>query len=185
MMTYQVRPRVFQIKGGGQPSFPADAEIRFHFRPLQPFGMEAGGGRTVVMDANSHCLFDVSTGEHSTLLDPPLKPLDVTLEQPGQLLRAEGNIITLARRFDNLDEVHQYIQGLYFALPFLLNVSFADPPVIVLVEGRLGSSEFRWELEGWQIDFRPTNQELQEGAILRAWERLTLLGGAKHWAGVL
>jgi hypothetical protein len=177
MMTYQVRPRAFIVDGEDRPSFPADAELRFHFRPLQPFGMEAGGGRTVVIGSHALAVFDAFTGERSIILDPPLKPLNVTLEQPGRLLRAEGNILSVARRFDNLDQLEEYIWGLYFALPFLLNVSFADPPIIVLIDGKIGSCRFRWDLEEFTMPHRPTTQELQEAAVRRAWEQLPLLGG--------
>lgn len=67
------------------------------------------------------------------------------------------------------------IRSLYFALPALLNVSFADPPYVERVEGTVGSSGFRWELADWRMEFQVTTQDLQEARVAKAWERIDLL----------
>jgi hypothetical protein len=48
MLTYQVRPRLFRHELDQPLTFPARCEVRFHFGPPQPFGVEAGGGRTLI-----------------------------------------------------------------------------------------------------------------------------------------
>lgn len=43
MLTYQVRQRVLKLEGDQTLPFPASGSVQFHFSPLQPFGVEAGG----------------------------------------------------------------------------------------------------------------------------------------------
>jgi hypothetical protein len=72
------------------------------------------------------------------------------------------------------------ITGVFFVLPTLLNVSYADPPYIERVDGNVGASGFRWELAEWRFEFRTTNQEHQEERFAKAWERMGMLSAANR-----
>ncbi len=175
MFTYQIRPRVLRHRPGEEPVFPAQCEIRFHFRPLQPFGMEAGGGRTGVQGVPGRMLWNANTGEHTIEPERPLSPLDVTIREPTRVLRLAGNVLSVTGQFASPSELEQFIMGVYFALPPLLNVPFADPPYIEMVDGMVGSSSFRWELAdvwGW---YQITTQEKQERDFAEAWERMRVI----------
>lgn len=175
MLTYQVRPRIFRHEAGETLSLPADVEVRFHFRPLQPFGMEAGGGHTAVRAVAAKALLNANTGEHTIQSERPLEPLDVTIQEPIRIVSLKGNVLSIKQHFNDLSTLHETIQGLYFTLPMLLNVEFADPPFVERVDGVIGESTFRWELSDWRMEFRTTTQENQESAIVRCWERLNVL----------
>ena len=71
MLTYRIRPRVFQFTGDGTLHVPAAAEARFHLQSLQPFGMSAGGGRTIVKGAAAQVLYIANTGQHEIISAAP------------------------------------------------------------------------------------------------------------------
>ncbi len=175
MLTYQVRRRIFRTDGTPFPVFPLKGEVRLHLAPQQPFGVEPGGGRTGVREGSARALFNANNGEHFIESNPPLKPLDVTLEAPAQVVRLEGSRLTVSQSFESLDVVANLIDGLYFAMPALLAVEFADPPFVRRVDGVLGGVAFRWELESWKARFSMTTQERQEELFAKSWERVSLL----------
>jgi len=175
MLTYQVHPRIFRTDGTPLPDFPLKGEVRLHLSPKQPFGVEPGGGRTAVKAVGAQALFNANNGEHFIESTVPLHPLDVTLEAPDQVVRLEGSRLTVQQTFDSLKSVSQFIEGIYFAVPALLSVEFADPPIVERVDGVLGGVAFRWELENWNARFLTTTQERQEELFAKTWERLSLI----------
>jgi hypothetical protein len=122
MLTYQVRPRVFRIAEGQNLPFPADGEVRFYLAPLQPFGLEAGGGRTAVRAVAASVLFNANTGAHTVESQTPLQPLDLTIEEPNRIIRVQGNILTVSQSFGSNRELTEVVEGIYFGIPVLLAV---------------------------------------------------------------
>jgi len=175
MFTYQIRPRVFRLKEGTTLSFPAKGIVNFVFSPLQTFGIESGGGRTAVKAVAASVLFNANTGQHTIESKEPLKPLEVLLEEPNRNVHLQGNVLTIEQNFESNEELTQLIQWVYFGLPSLLNIEYADPPVIKQIEREIGKTSFRWELAGWHAEFRTTTQEKQELAFVSSWERIGLL----------
>lgn len=175
MLTYQVRPRAFWHDPSVPIVFPNDVEVRFHLKPLQPFGMEGGGGHTAVQAVEATAHFNANTGEHSIESKVPLEPLDVTIEEPIRTISLKGNVFNIKEHFNDLKKLNEIIESLYFVLPALLNIEFADPPVIERVDGIIGDSRFRWELSRWNGYFRITTQENQEMAMVRSWNRIAIL----------
>ncbi len=175
MLTYQIRQRIFKFDTGADISLPADVKVRFHLKPLQPFGMEAGGGHTCVRAVAASVLFNANTGEHTIQSAIPLEPLDVTIKEPIRKITLKGNVLCIEQHFDNLKTLHDTIQSLYFALPMLFNIEFADTPFVERVDGVSGEANFRWELSNWRTEFFTTTQDNQESAIVRSWERMDIL----------
>jgi 2-iminobutanoate/2-iminopropanoate deaminase len=175
MFTYQVRPRTFRHEPERSLVFPAQCEIRFHFQPLQPFGLESTGGRTAVRAVAASALFNANTGEHTIESTEPLRPIDVTVEEPIRKVHLTGNVLSISQHVESGHELAQMVEGIYFLLPLLLNVPFADPPYVERVDGTVGASPFRWELSDWRMEFRTTTQEAQESAAAQAWTRLQVL----------
>ena len=175
MLTYQVRPRIYKHSKGSKIIFPNDVELVFYFLPLQPFGKEPSGGRTAVFSVEASVLFNANTGRHWIQSKKPLKPLEVIIEEPIRRIEMNGNELHIQTRFNSLKEMDEVVQSLFFALPILLNIEFADPPFIEKISGTVGDVPFRWELNGWQMEFHITTQELQEQHIASTWERLNVL----------
>ncbi|MEJ1360048.1 MAG: hypothetical protein RPU34_04295 [Candidatus Sedimenticola sp. (ex Thyasira tokunagai)] len=135
--------------------------------------MEPGGGKTVVKAAK--VLFNANTGAHTIESKDPLKPLDVELVEPNRNIRLDGNSLTIQQEFASNEELTNLIQCVYYGLPPLLNVDFADPPIIERVDGEIGKTRFRWELAVCRTDFLTTTQEKQEKSFAGSWERIGLL----------
>lgn len=182
MLIYQIRPRVFRfdVTGSSIRSWPVDAKIRFHLLPLQPFGMMAGGGRTAVRAVAATSLFNANTGVHTIESKQPLQPLEVVIEEPARVFSLNGNVLTITETFDCWETLRETIESVYFGLPVLLNVAFADPPSVERVDGSIGGHDFRWELAEWNMRFHITTQELQETRIVQAWQRMPLFANAKR-----
>lgn len=96
----------------------------------QPFGTQPSGGRTTVRAVAASALFNANTGQHTIESKEPLSPLDVTLEEPGRTLRLVGTTLAISERFESLRAMEEVIAGVFFVLPPLLNIPFADPPYI-------------------------------------------------------
>jgi hypothetical protein len=137
--------------------------------------LEAGGGKTAVCAVAASVLFNANTGSHTVESKTPLQPLDVTIEEPSRIIRVKGNILTVSQSFGSNRELTEVVEGVYFGIPVLLAVEFADPPVIERVEGTIGGVTFRWELRHWRAEFRVTTQDEQERAVASSWERIGLL----------
>jgi len=175
MLTYQVRPRVFRLEGGEALSFPADGEVRFHFSPGQPFGAEPGGGHTAVQNVAASAFFNANSGEHAVESKQPLSPLDITIIEGERTVRMAGTTLTVTQPFESNQQLTELVESLYFSIPMLLAVQFADPPIITRVDGRIGEVEFRWELAIWKARFEITTQEKQEQSVVTSWKRIGFL----------
>lgn len=175
MLTYQVRPRVFRLESGQTLPFPEVGEVCFYFSPLQPFGLEAGGGHTAVQNVAATAGFNANTGAHVIESKQPLVPLEITIEEPGRVVKLAGNVLTISQTFASNQELTELIQSIYFSCPMLLAVEFADPPIIERVDGQVGGVTFRWELREWKMQYEITTQEKQEQSAASSWERIGVL----------
>lgn len=180
MLVYQVRPRRFRVQDGATPSFPADCIVRFRMQPLQPFGRQGDGGRTVVQSKPAEMLMDLNTGVHSAVSSEPLEPLNVVIQWPDGTWTLRGNVLELKQRFESRLDFSNAIGSVYYVVPALLAIEFGDPPYIVQVEGAIGAVPFSWELNGWRFDVTVTNQEHQEALAARALEGITLVAEVRR-----
>ena len=175
MFTYQVRPRIYRHPEGKEISFPNDVELVFHFRPLQPFGKEVGGGRTTVRNVGASTIFNANSGQYWIESKHPLSPLEVIIKEQIRLIKMLGNELHIQARFNSLEEMNEIVLPLFFGFPILLNVEFADPPFVERVDGTVGETTFRWELVSWRMEVDITTQEKQEERIIQSWERFNVL----------
>lgn len=176
LLTYRVRPRVFRpAVPGGVFAFPNSATINLHFQPRQPFGEGADRGRTAFRAASARLKFDANSGKHYVASAEPLRPLGVTLEAPARRATVRGAKLTVVQEVQSMRELLDVTERLYYAMPMLLAIEFADPPFVERVDGSVGGAGFTWELEEWSGYSLTTTQELQEAAVARAWERFGAL----------
>jgi len=176
MLTYQIRQRTFRITKGEPPlEFPNDVEVSVVLSPGQPFGMEAGGGRTTVRGVGAQAKWNYNTGHYFIVSNKSLDPLEVRLIEPHRIVELKGNEMLVKTRCEPNHELTQLIDGLYYALPLLLNIDFADPPVIEEISGKVGDMPFRWELLEWRMNYETSSQETQEQKVVTAWERFGII----------
>jgi hypothetical protein len=175
MFTHQVRERHCKIAAGRQISFPNTFEASFFLQPLQPFGGTAGDGRTAIRAVAARTLFNANNGHHFIQSETPLQPLEVEIREPDRTITVKGNRLVLSGRVESYDELDATLHSIFFGLPILLNVEFADPPVVERVEGRVGDVPFRWELDNWRMEFLTTTQDEQEQKALSSWARFNVI----------
>ena len=181
MLTYQVRRRLFRPYEGGTLDLPNCVEVTFVFQPLQPFGAGSGGGRTAVRAVAATATIDVNSGRYTIDSEAPLRPLNVTIEDPSLgTVELRGNELRIFTTCETLKELNGLIETVYYLLPMLLNVEFVDPPVVELVSGKVGSTPFRWELAVWKMDLETTTQEKQEKKVISSWDRFELISQATN-----
>jgi hypothetical protein len=185
MLTYQIRRRLFRHAPDAVLSVPGPCAVRFHFQPSQSFGT-ATEGRTPTRAKKASVIFDSNTGRHWVTSAEPLKPLEVIIEEVPSEGSAEtrharvelkGSTLEVRREMQSLEELEEFITGMFFVLPPLIGIKFAEPPVITRVDGEVNGVAFRWELANWSMHFSPTTQGEQEERFAAAWDRLPLLSG--------
>lgn len=157
------------------PSFPADTEIKFHLLPKQPFGTDADGGRTVVRASAGTMHFNLNSGNHSFQSKNPLDPLEVRIEEGSRVVELKGDVLTIYQKFETLKELQEFVTSIYFGLPILLNLEFADPPHVERVVGNIGGIPFRWELSEWRFPLTTTTQSEQEQHFIDTWLRFDVI----------
>jgi len=175
MFTYQIRKRIFRLTDGREPSLPNTFEAIFTLQPPQPFGMSAGGGRTLVQSTGASVYFNANTGHHFVESKQPLRPLEVVVEEPVRKVELRGNVFRIEGRVESLAELEETLLSVYFGLPILLTVEFADPPIVELVEGKVGDVPFRWELTDWRMAMLVTTKDAQEKKACDSWCRFDVL----------
>ncbi len=175
MLTYQARERVYRVDPGARFQMPSRVVLRFELLPLQAFGQMAGGGKTAVGGSSAVVHFDANTGHLSVEPKFPLKPLEVLIDERDRLVRLYGNILTIETQCKDIKEVDELIQSVYYAFPILLNMEFADPPLINRVTGEVGGTAFSWEVKTPVATLSATSQELQEKRVVDSWLRFNLI----------
>lgn len=165
--------RVYFGTSATSPSFTLLSARFFYLQPLQPFGVKADGGRTAVRDVGASAFFDANTGEHSVEPKKPLSPLEVIIGSPSRHINLRGNVLSASQQMDSVHKLAELVEGLYLAIPVLLNLPFADPPYVERVDGTVGASPWRWELSEWRMEFRTTNSR---GSRSCCWQGMDPIG---------
>jgi hypothetical protein len=171
MLTYRVRPRALVFNSGLDFQFPTWAEVSFTFAPKQAFGAQPDGGRTAVRNVSAKLNFNRSTGQYNVVSDSPLLPLDLLLEEDGLKLSVSGEKVTVSKVVSSKNDLANMIEAVYYVLPLLLAVEFADPPIIEEINGTIEGIEFSWFLLEWKLNFITTTQEKQNDRLKQAWRR--------------
>lgn len=175
MLTYQLREHHFRPEEGGTLEFPNNVYIEFLFCPLEAFGQHSGKGRTVLRGSKLRIRFDANTGRAYFDCEPPLNPLDVSIEMPDMTIRLRGNQLDIRTYCENMNGLVNLTEGIYYGFPPVLNLNFAESPVIKRVKGKVGNTAFCWEQKRQEGGFEVTDQEIQEGKINSAWVDMEFL----------
>lgn len=165
MFNYQAKARVLKIDNNEKIEFPNYGEISFEFKPLQPFGMESGGGKTSVLKEETRIIFKANSGHCYVECFNPLQPLKVYFEESNQKIELDGNKLYFKTYFESLIELDTILQLMTYYFPILLNVEFIDPPYVETVTGKIGNVNFTWIINEVGFNFDLITQEIQENRV--------------------
>jgi hypothetical protein len=179
MLTYRLQRRGFRVKSGTL-RFPSDVRVEFRLAPAQPFGSSPGPGRTLAQGKSAPAVYDANTGRITASPESNLAPVDVTHTHPNQTVTVKGDLLVFTTRCESLQDLDEIISSIYFFYPMILNLEFADSPVVLSVGGSVGDAVFGWELIKGTVRLDITNTERQEARVSRAWSRIQLFTGIKN-----
>ena len=177
MLTYQLQSRIYQIKNEKSFSFPNDVEIEIYLEPKEQFGVGEKHSKTAVQNRKAMMLYDANTGRSSILSDPPLEPIEAILEWDDLRLELKGNKLYVKAKCETPKSLDDLLISLHYMIPILMNVEFAEPPIVKYTRGRVGEAIFNWELEQTTHRFDITTKEKQEQRVIDSFERLEITSG--------
>jgi hypothetical protein len=180
MLTYQLQNRVFRIEGSGSLEFPNQVEIEMKLGPPEAFGTSDDFSRLVLFERKARLRWNANTGRVQYRPKPALEPLDVVIETPTQRLTLEGDILRYQDSCQDSSELEGILSAFQYILPPLLNIGFADPPVVLYTTGRVGNTKFSWEHEEAQGAFLTRTLEGIEQNVVDSFNRLSLMTGTTN-----
>lgn len=175
MLTYQLREHAFVVGKGDTLEFPNDVEIEFTFCPSEALGMATGQGRTAFRGDTIDITVNANTGKQYVVSPKLLRPLEVTIKDEVHEVKLEGNKFHILTHCAAREDLIELIESVYYGLPALLNLDYADSPVIECTCGKVGNVSFSWEHKRNVGMFDVTTKERQEKRVVTAWNRMTLL----------
>lgn len=178
MLTYRLQDRIFQTKDRRSLTFPNKATIKFHLRPLVPFGGSHGPSRNIVGDRRFNIRVNATTGRMvaETQEGPLFEPLDVSLDLLGNSIRVAGNEMSVESQCASLSDLHQLVSALFHIFPSILNLHILDSPVVIQVTGDIGGQEFEWIYDPAELRLSTvvTSKEGQEQLVADSWRYMAL-----------
>ena len=178
MLTYQLREHVLKVEKGDTLDFPNDVEIEFTFCPSEALGIATGKGRTAIKGDKGGTIklsWNANTGRQYVASLKHLRPLKVTIKDEVREVKLEGNKFHILTHCATHKDVIELIESVYYGLPALLNLDFADSPVIECICGKVGNASFEWLHKRGVVGFDMTTKERQEKRVVSAWDRMGLL----------
>jgi hypothetical protein len=175
MLTYQLRERSFLLEKGATLDFPNKVYVEFLFCPTEALGKYSGKGKTLLRGSRGKFRYDANTGRLYVDSEPPLKPLNVTIKKPDMMIRLRGNRLHIGTYCETVNALVRLIEAVYYGLPPVLSLDFAESPIIKRVSGKVGKTTFCWAQKRQAGGFQVADQETQEEKINSAWLTVELL----------
>ena len=146
MLTYQLQDRILKItEGEGTLEFPSHLTFDVKLGPGEGFGTSHGLSRLAMRGHAMELIYNANTGRVRAILGTPMNPLEVIYRTPTQLIELRGDILHFEGQCKSDAELESCLRSFVHIFPALLNLGFADPPVVLHVQGQIGSNSFRWE----------------------------------------
>jgi hypothetical protein len=178
MFSYQLQQRFLKLREGASPVFPSPVEIVCTLEPGCVFGGVEGSARMIERGSVRPIRFNRNNGAAFGTLN--IAPVDVTVAYDNLTYTMQGDRLTVTTNCASAADLPQLLYNLQLALPALLAVEFPDAPFISRIAGRIGATEFGWELERIYLSFETTNTEDQERRLSQTIEDLSLLAQGNH-----
>jgi hypothetical protein len=159
--------------------FPNQVEIEILFEPSSQFGNVVEKGMTIKQGSKGTAHYDANSGKHWVNSDPPLRPIDSTVEWTNLKLQLKANKITTIAKCNTPKDLDELLVNLHYILPILLNLEFVEPPVARYTKVKIGDALFNWELQEKLTTFDVTNEEVQEKRVCDSFLRFTELSSRR------
>ena len=181
MLTYQLQKRAFKTENGDFFSFPNNVEIEMLLEPSEQFGLGNKPSRTVLPGTKGKIVVDLNVGKSGYLSDSPLdNPIKSKIEYDNLTLEMVGNKLYCKSECKDLNSLNELIITLHYLIPFLLNIDFAEPPVVKYTSGKVGACSFTWILDSLDSSFEVTTREKQEQIVINSFEKLKIFKGTSN-----
>jgi len=92
--------------------------------------------------------WDANRGRGTTASLPPLDPLDVLISDDELTVSVDGPSARFEFECPDRTTLLGMLSAVRYLLPLLLNIEFADPPVVVLTSGELAMLNSTGRLNG-------------------------------------
>ncbi|MBN1637618.1 MAG: hypothetical protein JW866_01530 [Ignavibacteriales bacterium] len=172
MLTYQLQKRYYVKENGMDFSFPNTVEVEIELEPKEMFGVGNKPSKTAVHCSEAEVIFDANTGKCRIRSNPSLEPINAILEVDGLQLEMIGNKLYAKATCENHKILDDLLVALHYIVPILINIEFAEPPIVKLTRGKVGDIPFQWELRNTLHQFYITTKEIQEQRVIGSLNRL-------------
>ena len=180
MLTYQLQNRILKCSRDNKLEFPGQLELEVKLGPPEAFGTSDKQSRLVLFEREAQLLFNANTGHMYFRSKPALEPLDVKIEAPGQTIILNGDTLWYQEKCPDYETLNGILSTFQFMLTPLLNMGFADPPIILYIKGKLGKASFCWEHEKSQATFVTRTPEQIERHTVDSFKHLALMSGTTN-----
>ncbi len=178
MLTYQLQNRILKvIDGPSTLAFPNKLIIDIEYGPPEMFGISNKPSRLMLAGSKSLLLYNANSGRMQVQSEPPLKPLNVRVQEDNVIFELKMNKLHLVASCHDGTEFENILRTFYHGFPALLNIEFPDPPVPVLLEGSLGETKFRWEHKQATFFCTSKTKDALEQHIVDSLNNIQFLGG--------
>jgi len=164
------------IKNGKELTFPNDVEIVVCLEPTEQFGIGEKLSKTALKDTKARLIYDLNTGKYGVRSTPHLQSIEAVVEWSNLRLEMRGNMVHVKTYCRTSNDLNGILIALHYLLPILLNLEFAEPPVVKYTRGRVGDAIFNWELEKATQFIDITTKEKQEKRVVDSFKRLVNMG---------
>ena len=149
--------------------------------PSEQFGLGDKPSRTVLPGTKGQIVADLNVGKSGYLSDSPLdNPIESKIVYDNLTLEMMGNKLYCKSECEDLNSLNELIRTLHHIMPFLLNIYFAEPPVVKCTSGKVGACSFRWILDSLNSSFEVTSRDKQEHIVIDSFERLKIFNGTSN-----
>lgn len=176
MYLYQFQDRGLKLTPENSSlTFPNDVSVKVTLGPANTFGVGKQPNRLVVRGSDATFLFNANTGRVYVKCTPTLRPLKVQIEADNVCLRLKGQTLNLTFHCQDYDMFYSTLRTYLHVFPTLFNIVLANPPIVELIEGKVGDVKFRWEhIEA--IAFFPEMSQVEiEKEVADSFTRIGLL----------
>lgn len=148
--------------------------------PSEAFGEGNGYSRLVMRARKGHMLLNMNTGRAEYKSEPPMELVEAGIIYDDGSIKQIG--VTLAYEFDckDTDSLIGTLNAFLYIYPALLNVDFADPPVIEQIKVTIKDQIFQWEHAEGKYVLKPVTHEEVEKSVVTAMERMPLFSGYRN-----
>jgi hypothetical protein len=183
MLTYRLQGRSYRFPHGGSFEFPNRAVIEVKLGPPQVFGAGEGSCRIAPVSSSRRLVFGRDHGRIDVRPHTPITPFAVSIvsgKEPFAGWELIGDVLRCSFLCRDEGHLSGAIRAIYDLIVPLLNVGFADPPVVEHVRGKVGETEFEWGYQQASVPVRFVGEGELEGHVKLTFSSVQLFAGVEN-----